>query len=380
MRFFVETKKYEKTKKKIENPRFSIFPQNSSCALSSIFVSAKIFFFFQKTDAHGVKLHQLFSIMDPALAGEVLVVWHWYRHRIAHQQGPRNPPQVWMKDFLRLRRRHGIFWTLLQELCDPRSIGHSAHFKEFLRIDVDLFNEILNAVTPYIIRHDTNWRECVTPGERLAITLRYIAAGGLYSSLQAQFRVSIPTISKIIPEVCAALIELYSEELIHIPETPAGWRRVAARFADRWNLHHAMGAIDGKHIRVKKPPNSFLDYRNYKRYYSILLFAMVDADFRFMYIDIGTPGKAGVAGIFRDSELKEACVTNTIGMPPDEPLPHDNTPMPYFIIGDDAFALNNFLMKPYPSATLTDPQRQFNYRISRARRVVECAFGVLANR
>ena len=318
--------------------------------------------------------------MDQEFAGEVLVVWHWYRHRIAHRRGPRSPPQVWAKDFLRLRRRHGIFWTLLQELCDPHSIGHAPHFKEFLRIDVELFNEILNAVTPYIIRHDTNWRQCITPGERLAITLRYLAAGGLYSSLQAQFRVSIPMISKIIPEVCDALIEAYSDELITMPNDPAGWRRVAKRFADRWNLHHVMGSIDGKHIRVKKPPHSFLDYKNYKKYYSILLFAMVDADFRFMYVDIGTPGKAGDAGIFRDSDLKQACITNDIGMPPAEPLPDDDIPIPYFIVGDDAFALNNFLMKPYPSSTLTDDRRQFNYRISRARRVIECAFGVLANR
>ena len=318
--------------------------------------------------------------MDPALARDVVVIWHWYRHRVARHRGPRNPPQVWMKDFLRLRRQHGIFWTLLHEWCNPRSLGHSAHFKEFLRIDVELFNEILNVVTPYIIRHDTNFRQCVTPGERLAITLRYLAAGGLYSGLQAQFRVSIPTISKIIPEVCEALIEAYSEELIHMPDNPAGWRNVAARFSERWNLHHAVGAIDGKHIRIKKPPHSFIDFRNYKKYNSIILFAMVDADYRFMYIDIGTPGKAGDAGIFRDSDLKQACITNDIGMPPPEPFPDDDQPIPYFIIGDDAFALNNFLMKPYPSANLSDAKRQFNYRISRARRCVECAFGVLANR
>ena len=54
--------------------------------------------------------------------------------------------------------------------------------------------------------------------------------------------------------------------------------------------------------------------------------------------------------------------------------------MPFYIIGDDAFALQTYMMKPFGSRNLTRPQRLFNYRLSRARRVVENAFGILANR
>ena len=73
---------------------------------------------------------------------------------------------------------------------------------------------------------------------------------------------------------------------------------------------------------------------------------------RFMYIDIGTPGKAGDAGIFRDSQLKEACVSNDIGMPPDEPFPNDNTPMPYFIIGGRRIRLKQLLDEAVPIGQL----------------------------
>ena len=130
---------------------------------------------------------------------DLVVVWNWYRHCLVREAERRNPPIVWMKDYLRKRREHGAFWTLLNELCDPRSLGHAAEFKRFTRIDLPLFEEILNAIGPLIHRQDTNYRECVTPGERLAITLRFLATGDSYPSLHALFRVSVSTICKLIP-------------------------------------------------------------------------------------------------------------------------------------------------------------------------------------
>ena len=54
--------------------------------------------------------------------------------------------------------------------------------------------------------------------------------------------------------------------------------------------------------------------------------------------------------------------------------------MPYFLVSDDACGLKIWLMKPLPLKNMTDSQRMFNYRLSRARRVVENAFGITANR
>ncbi|KAL4142502.1 hypothetical protein QTP88_004948 [Uroleucon formosanum] len=47
---------------------------------------------------------------------------------------------------------------------------------------------------------------------------------------------------------------------------------------------------------------------------------------------------------------------------------------------DEAFALHTNLLRPYPGRNITDIGRVFNYRLSRARRTVKCAFGVLANK
>lgn len=49
-------------------------------------------------------------------------------------------------------------------------------------------------------------------------------------------------------------------------------------------------------------------------------------------------------------------------------------------LGDEAFSLKSNLMRPYPNRNLTIEQRTYNFRHSRARRCVECAFGILSNK
>ena len=96
--------------------------------------------------------------------------------------------------------------------------------------------------------------------------------------------------------------------------------------------------------------------------------------------EVGAGGASSDAQIWNTCSLKEAIDDETIGIPPDEPLPHDDRDIPYFVIGDAAFALRTTLMKPFGAKPLTMEEMIFNYRLSRARRCVENAFGILANR
>ena len=165
-----------------------------------------------------------------------------------------------------------------------------------------------------------------------------------------------------------------------MPSTEEEWLKIAKAFEEKWNYPLCLGAIDGKHIAIKQPSGSGSLYFNYKHFFSIILLALVDANYCFLYVDVGAPGRCGDAGVFANSSLKLGLDGNILNLPAAGHLPGTQTLCNHHIIGDDAFPLSSNLMKPYPHRNQENSVKIFNYRFSRARRAVENAFGILANR
>lgn len=136
--------------------------------------------------------------------------------------------------------------------------------------------------------------------------------------------------------------------------------------------------MDGKHIVIKQPKNSGSYFFNYKGSFSVVLLALADANYKFLYVDVGCNGRISDGGVFRNSSLSSAMENNLLNIP--MPRYIGDVLLPYVIVADDAFPLKENIMKPYPSRALTKKKRITNYRISRARRVSENAFGIMANR
>ena len=108
--------------------------------------------------------------------------------------------------------------------------------------------------------------------------------------------------------------------------------------------------------------------------------ALVDVDYKFIWVKVGANGASSDTQIFNNSELKAAIEDGAIDFPLPDPLPTDDRHMPYFILCDNAFALRTWLMKPCSKRNMTEDERIFNYRISRGLRVMENAFGIMANK
>lgn len=149
----------------------------------------------------------------------------------------------------------------------------------------------------------------------------------------------------------------------------------------RWQFPNCVGALDGKHVLLQAPVNSGSIYFNYKSAHSIVLLALVDSDYSFVYIDVGSNGRVSDGGIFRKSSLSLALESNGLNIPPRKCLPGRHAAIPHVIVGDSAFPLKENIMKPFATSDLSERKnRIFNYRLSRARRVVENAFGIMSNR
>lgn len=100
---------------------------------------------------------------------------------------------------------------------------------------------------------------------------------------------------------------------------------------------------------------------------------IADANYKFVtIIDVGGYGKQSDGGIFSLSNVYKCLQTNQFNMPTPEYLPSTEIKAPFVILGDEAYPL-----KPYSRQNLTNEERIFNYRLSRARRCIECAFGIL---
>lgn len=206
---------------------------------------------------------------------------------------------------------------------------------------------------------------------------RFLATGESLSSLRFQFRLGISTISAIVRDTCRALWDVLHEDYIPHPTTEQ-WLQIADQFQETCQFPNCVGAVDGKHIRIVKPSGSASEFFNYKKYFSIILMAISDAKYRFVAVDIGAYGRTNDSMVFKQSSMGRLLYSKEFGLPAPRPLPGtDGPPMPFVVLGDEAFQMCENLIKPYSSRDLNHAKRIFNYRLSRARRMVECAFGIL---
>lgn len=208
---------------------------------------------------------------------------------------------------------------------------------------------------------------------------RYLATGCTLTEMSYNFRIGRSTLSIIVNDVCRKIWDTfhskYLKEMIQ-----SDWENIAREFEKKANFPMCLGAIDGKHIRIESFPHSGSMNYNYKQYYSIVLLAIVDADYKFLFVDIGAYGKDCDSSILKDTEFYKRLERGELNIPDAKPIAPDGLKVPYIFIGDNAFAINEHILKDFSNHNLSVKQRVFNFRLHRARRYVECAFGIFSNK
>lgn len=167
-------------------------------------------------------------------------------------------------------------------------------------------------------------------------------------------------------------------KLIAMPTTTEGILLNVEDFEVLWDFPQCLGSIDGTYIKIQPPKHDAHSYFCHKSFYSTVLLAVCDAKYRFLYINVGAAGRCNDAYILRNSSLIKY-LSSSVLRDLSKPLGGENVPV--CLIGDAAFPLRATLQKPYPeSRVISKTDQHYNYRLSRARRVIENAFGRLKAR
>ncbi|XP_067633791.1 uncharacterized protein [Eurosta solidaginis] len=262
--------------------------------------------------------------------------------------------------------RYSFFW---EEICAV----DDHHFKAHFRMTHSSFEKLCGFLG-ILRKADTNWRTAISLQKRVAIALFTLGSAAEYRVVSELFGVGKSTVCAIFLEFCEEVWQALSTRYIKkLPPT----QETVDEYVDGFHslgFPQCLGAIDGCHIEVRPNASDTTDYFNYKGWYSIVLLALVDYRYRFIYINIGAPGRCNDSQIYNSSLLKKVLIEDEVLAANKKNI--SGVQMPICILGDSAFKFSTTLMKPYAFSTdLSEEKKLYNYMLSKCRRVAENAFG-----
>ena len=205
-----------------------------------------------------------------------------------------------------------------------------------------------------------------------SVCLWCLASSVEYRTVAHVFGVSRASVCLILRDVCKAILKLLMPRYVQLPKNKDQLSDIVTGFKKSWGFPLCGGAVDGSHIVVSVPSELYADYCYRKEWHSVVLQALVDHKYCFSDIYTGWLGSVHDAFVFTNSELYQKG-RNGILFPRSD-LHIDGNDVPVVILGDAAYLLMSWLLKPFPHEALSGQQQRFNYRLSRARMVTENAF------
>ncbi|XP_048241612.1 protein ALP1-like [Haliotis rufescens] len=224
------------------------------------------------------------------------------------------------------------------------------------------------------------FREGLDIDHKVAVAVYWLTSSAESRAFANLFGVGKSTVWKCLRDVCEALTVTMMLNYVKFPKED-DLKAGLDGFESAWGFPNC--DLDWTSIPIIGPVHVHGDYRNRKGFYSIILQAVCDHKCIFSDINIGWPGRVHDARVFGFSELFHKGENNHLFPKWQRKLttPDKEIIMPITLVANAVHPLKPWLLKPYTNqANLTPPQRQFNYRLSRARLTIENAFGRLKGR
>ena len=246
------------------------------------------------------------------------------------------------------------------------------------RVSHTTFNYLCDQLKPLIEKQTTVMRRPVSVARRVAITLWVLATPSEYRTIAHLFGIARCTVCVIVKETCQAIVWKLVPLYISFP-FGEDLKEVLTGFKEKWGVPQCAGSVDGTHIPITPPLMNHTDYYNRKGWYSVVTQAVVDHNGLFRDVYVGWPGSVHDARVFTNSSLYRKA--NNGELLQGDTLQVRGGNVPIFLIGDSAYPLLPWLLKPFPfSISMPNDHKTYNYRLSRGRVIVEIAFGRLKAR
>lgn len=254
-------------------------------------------------------------------------------------------------------------------------------FKQAYRMSRKSFGVLVSMLRPALSRFavgDKREEEVHRSGSvlqvefRVAVFLRMMA-GASYHDLMLVYRIGRSTVYSLFDQVLQVASQVLTWENFPKAENDDAFKERAQGFswsrAVRNPLPGCVGAVDGIHIQIEKPPNKHHPKQFFSRkgYFSIPVQALVDSCYRFV------AGSAVCKGSTHDSVALDI---SHIG----RYLREGKLPRGFWIAGDEAYSPTESLIVPFRKSLASKYENAFNFFLSSHRMHVEQAFGILKNR
>ncbi|EYC14364.1 hypothetical protein Y032_0040g166 [Ancylostoma ceylanicum] len=193
--------------------------------------------------------------------------------------------------------------------------------------------------------HSRNHIAPITGRQRLATLCRFLGHGSSFTYMSQELCLGACTVMKVVYEVAEVVVQKFFREVFLLP-TRSTWAESAEDFANMWKYPRGVAALDGKHFECFRPSHSGSPFYNCKGYYSIVLLALSDAQYRILMFDLGSKGKSSDAGIFQNSPMRTYIESHLDDFPPPVRLRNFGV-VSYHNLADQGFGQKVHIQRPF---------------------------------